>query len=281
MSHKKLKGIQNRPTTVQNDGHGGESTKRHVYVEPGVQIDLVKNLREEYDANQKKNTAHSKRILFWTIVSAILLFIYSAITGYQASLTRESVKTAQRSVDVAQEAIKESQGQFQSQQRPYIWQASAVNTLDKKGNFVGNIGIIAPDKRFIGRIASAAVRLQNFGHRPAIITKVAGAVRIGKYAVDRLTLDHNWQEKEMIIPEGRVDQLMDIGPDIITAEKLAEYSGSGLAFTMRIQYQDPEGHRFESDICEYTPNGPNDLWDYCPSKSGLNRLIDCQMASCE
>ena len=70
--HKKPQGHQN-----PDDHHKPskeESTKRHVYVEPGVKIDSVEDFRNKYDASQKEASCHNKKVLFWTIVSAVLAF---------------------------------------------------------------------------------------------------------------------------------------------------------------------------------------------------------------
>jgi len=82
---QKIKHPQNNhaPNPDKASGHG-EHTKRHVYVEPGVQIDLVKDLREKYETSQNDGTTHNKRQLRWTKISAGLLLIYVGLTMWQA-----------------------------------------------------------------------------------------------------------------------------------------------------------------------------------------------------
>src|SRR5258708_4102432 len=108
MSSDKPKGEKDHPQSeAEQRTRGKESTKRHVYVEPGVKIDFVQDLRDKYDSSQTEDATHSKKILFWTQVSAVLLFIYAGLTAWQGSLTRESINNNSK--------------QFQIDQRPYLW----------------------------------------------------------------------------------------------------------------------------------------------------------------
>lgn len=67
-----------------------ESTNRHVYIEPGVQIDFVQDFRKEYKTAQQENAAQNKKQLFWTKVSAVLIVAYAIITY---GILRTSQKT--------------------------------------------------------------------------------------------------------------------------------------------------------------------------------------------
>jgi hypothetical protein len=97
MSADKHNHPQNDATTRAEQKHREkEITNRHVYVEPGVQIDFVQDLRKKYDVNQEKSNANSTRQLRWTIIGAVLVLIYALITAYQAYLIRDNFRTGQR-----------------------------------------------------------------------------------------------------------------------------------------------------------------------------------------
>jgi|ERR1700733_3804934 len=99
MSHKSRRTQDNLSTETQQKASEKESNNRHVYVEPGVQIDLVKDLRKTYEASQAEGTNHNKKQLFWTKVSAGLLFVYAALNlwqGYSAKRTADSALIDQR-----------------------------------------------------------------------------------------------------------------------------------------------------------------------------------------
>lgn len=99
---------QDHPPSVEKRREGDDkSTNRHVYIEPGVQIDLVKDLKKTYESSQTDGTAHNKRQLFWTKVSAGLLFIYAGLTSTQACLTKIAVDDAREN--------------FVKDQAPVIW----------------------------------------------------------------------------------------------------------------------------------------------------------------
>src|ERR1700674_411845 len=98
---------QNDPHPARQQGSGEkESTNRHVYIEPGVQIDLVKDLKDTYKASRGESTTHNKKQLFWTQVSAGLLFIYAALAWWQGWSAHKTLQ-----------AVGE---QFRLDQRPYL-----------------------------------------------------------------------------------------------------------------------------------------------------------------
>jgi hypothetical protein len=75
--------------------------KAHVYVEPGVQIDFVKDFRDKYDASQSESEANNKKQLFWTRASAVLIFIYAALTFWQGCSTHRLVTISQDTFNAA------------------------------------------------------------------------------------------------------------------------------------------------------------------------------------
>jgi hypothetical protein len=65
MSGHKPHRPQNNPDSDPHKKPGEkESTNRHVYVEPGVQIDFVKNLRDKHDANRKRAQPTTRNSFF-------------------------------------------------------------------------------------------------------------------------------------------------------------------------------------------------------------------------
>ncbi|HKI27166.1 MAG TPA: hypothetical protein VKA07_12620 [Candidatus Sulfotelmatobacter sp.] len=86
MSHKS-KHNKNNPASKQEHSEGREeTTNRHVYVEPGVQIDLVKDLKEKYESSQTQSSTHNDKVLLWSKIGAGLIFVYAAITLLQTCL---------------------------------------------------------------------------------------------------------------------------------------------------------------------------------------------------
>jgi hypothetical protein len=104
------------------DKNGGkkETTNRHVYVEPGVQIDFVKDLREQHKTEHDEDTAHNKRQLFWTKVGAVLVLAYAILTFWQACSTRQASLAA---TDSARTAVKS----MRTDQRAWVIMAPEVS----------------------------------------------------------------------------------------------------------------------------------------------------------
>jgi hypothetical protein len=104
---KKSKRRENNPTALARDGsREEESTNRHVYIEPGVKIDLVDDLKEQQKAAQTDGATHQRKQLFWTKVAAALLLCTAGFSAWQAYLTHI--------------AITESRENFQRDQRAWI-----------------------------------------------------------------------------------------------------------------------------------------------------------------
>ena len=106
MSHKSKHPQHNPPAKPKQDGGEEKSTNRHVYVEPGVQIDFVQDLKKKYDAAQSDNKTHTDKQLFWTKVAAGLLLLTAFFAGWQGFLIRKSINNNTK--------------QFQLEQRPYM-----------------------------------------------------------------------------------------------------------------------------------------------------------------
>jgi hypothetical protein len=116
-----MKKHQNHPTPQpKQPSSEKESTNRHVYIEPGVKMDLVDDLKKQFKAAQDENTAHQNRSLFWTKIAAAVLLIYTFLTGWLGLPTRESIDNNTR--------------QFQKDQRPYVWQDNVAHKISIEPN---------------------------------------------------------------------------------------------------------------------------------------------------
>lgn len=80
-----------------------KSSKRHVYVEPGVKIDLVDDLKTEQRAKDKEELAHSRKQLFWTrigfalvLASTVIAFGIAIIYYYQLDVMQQGMVSVQR-----------------------------------------------------------------------------------------------------------------------------------------------------------------------------------------
>lgn len=89
--------MENNPASNPKNASSDEkSTKRHVYVEPGVKIDLVQDLKDEQHAQRREDAAHQKNQLFWTKVAAGLILIYTLFTGWQLKISLDTFSALYR-----------------------------------------------------------------------------------------------------------------------------------------------------------------------------------------
>lgn len=152
MAHKSKHPQNNPPAKPKQDSGEEKSTNRHVYVEPGVQIDFVQDLKKKHDTERLEASTHEKKKFVAELVTIILIAIYAAITGWQGCLTRESIDNNSK--------------QFQIDQRPYLW---TTNTNPQ-------ISIVA------GQRVWANIQMADYGKAPAIKLRVAGMIFFGPTA---------------------------------------------------------------------------------------------------
>jgi hypothetical protein len=110
MSHDKSKRPEDhRTTSPKHNGTQNESTKRHVYVEPGVEVDFVQDLKDRHNTEQRETTTHNKKQLLWTKVTAALVLIYAGLTWWQGCSTSTAARAARDAADVASRTMKTDQ----------------------------------------------------------------------------------------------------------------------------------------------------------------------------
>jgi hypothetical protein len=149
MSRQKPDGPKKNPRPDPHDSDPKEkSTNRHVYIEPGVQIDLVQDLRNDIKTAQTNGTADNRKQLFWTKVSAGLLLLYVGLTLWQAYSAQNSVN-----------AIKD---QFERDQRPYI-AITKFEIFDSATSKPRD-----PQDFEIGKPLTVNVDFKNIGKTPAV-----------------------------------------------------------------------------------------------------------------
>jgi hypothetical protein len=138
----------------------GDHTVRALYVEPGVQIDFVQDLKEKYDTAQGDDKTHKNKQLFWTKVAAGLLLLTAGFTGWQGYSTKKAADAATSAANTANITLKDGQQRFRMEQRPYIW------ANPKAGNSRGVV-IGSPKKDGV-YVVDIAVDIKNGGRSPAI-----------------------------------------------------------------------------------------------------------------
>src|SRR5260370_5199050 len=239
MSKKNKHKDQHAPAADHNTGQE-ESTNRHVYIEPGAKIDFVQDLRDKYDAAEQDSASHSNKILFWTKISAALLFIYAALTFWQELMTRKSITDASR--------------HFQIDQRSYVWKLDFISPKD--------IHIVANERMWTN------IHWVNYGKSPAVRTSATGKIFVGPTAMQDAD---QWfaalgngpliaqPGEEIIIAPGipsDLDKPAGGYSTILTDDALKQdeidhmqHTSYSVAMALRIQYYAMHGHRYWSDLC--------------------------------
>lgn len=160
MSRKHPKAPKNQQSPAQPQPQGGkETTHRHVYVEPGVQIDIVHDLKEQYKTERRENQSAHKRQLFWTIIGAVILFAYTTAAFWQGWSNKKAADAAKSAATTAEDTLVVSN-------RPWIaLQVSADGPL-----IFDSYGAASISLRF---------RLSNVGHSVAKYVGIWPQLRFG------------------------------------------------------------------------------------------------------
>jgi hypothetical protein len=257
--------MKNNPNPKpKHDGGEDKSTNRHVYVEPGVQIDLVKDLKEKYEAAQADNTAHSNKILFWTKISAALLFIYAALNWWQACSAHDTLK-----------AIKE---QFRLDQRPYI---SVVSFQILDGILPATSKPKERQEFEIGKPLVVTVETKNVGKSPAINSTFHYHILFGE-GLNKFKIEPTDKGKRgptidpgavrFMTTVSLIDTYSRESANLNTSDVINWDGSEPLYVFGRISYEDTSGHFYCTPyMVYYFPNN----WAY-PSDvtvSGVNYLV--------
>jgi hypothetical protein len=243
MSRKSKRKIhKNNPATgPTNRGSEEKSTSRHVYIEPGVQIDIVKDLKEQHKTERTENTAAHKKQLFWTKIASGLLFLTAIFAFWQGLLTRESINNNSR--------------QFQIDQRPYVLPLEYFSEKD--------VHIVANERMWVN------FNWVNYGKSPAVRSRGKWCIFIGANAMQQAD---EWfaalgdkpftedGEKESIVPPGIPSDPEKKFPGTFSTAQTDHslkpeeayyilHTDWPIAIVLRKQYYDLAGNRYWTDAC--------------------------------
>jgi|HubBroStandDraft_6_1064221.scaffolds.fasta_scaffold06012_1 hypothetical protein len=104
---KKPKGAKNHPPPNEKKREGEkESTNRHVYIEPGVKIDLVEDLKNQQQTSDTNRAARENSQLLWSKITTVLLFLTALFAGWQAHSSRTSADAAASAAKTAHDTLE-------------------------------------------------------------------------------------------------------------------------------------------------------------------------------
>jgi hypothetical protein len=106
--HKSKNGQNAKPIGHDQTSREEKSTQRHVYVEPGIKVDLVESLRAQHKTDQQENATHQSKQLFWTKIASGLLFITAGLAGWQGYSTKISANAAADAARISAKALTAS-----------------------------------------------------------------------------------------------------------------------------------------------------------------------------
>jgi len=94
-----LKRLKEKESTPNQQCKADQISKdRNVYIKSGIEIDLAKDLRDEYITSQKEESTNKKGQLFWAKISTLLLAIYAGLTLLIYHETQKATANAMRQI---------------------------------------------------------------------------------------------------------------------------------------------------------------------------------------
>ena len=186
MSKKHHKPGADHPSAdPKEDGGEEKSTKRHVYVEPGVQIDFVEDLRKQQKTNRSEDTTQHNKQLFWTKVAAGLILLYTLFSGWQVKIAKDT---------------------FTATNRPYV----GVNTIAVSYGSYDSTGRAkfeqTPTRESEIAAMSARAEIKNFGPVPGVNFHVLVKVFIDGKLVPESVLEPGIGSAQLTCPNTDTDR---------------------------------------------------------------------------
>lgn len=214
---------QKKQKFANKNGEGRkEPTNRHVYIEPGVQIDIdiVKALKEQHKTERADDKSTSNKQLMWTIITAGLVFIYTSIMFWQSCQTQQTIATNKQ--------------QFAADQRPWLWIVPGEFKVES------------------GARVAVDVHIVNYGKTPAIQMKSSRRMILGPHA-SKYVLPFSATNAPAVIvpPNDRNTFLSVLSDEAITEERrnfLVSSDDTIMAFGV-IDYYDIGGTHYQTDWC--------------------------------
>ena len=234
----------NHERTDEKDGERKkESTKRRVYIEPGAQIDIAKDLKDQHKAERAEDKTTSNKQLFWTRAATVLIFLYTAFAAWQVKISRDT---------------------FNAANRPYVG-VSGISIKHLKKDKTGAFQVVDKPDRDTHWL-NIVVEIKNFGAVPGTNYKsdwevfIAGVPGPGMGASDEVPTT--------IFPGESLFKAAQIGetdyPTVMDGTK-------PLMLNLSIEYDGPSGHYKQCSKQDFLPM-INGFLDRGPDCEPLNSV---------
>jgi hypothetical protein len=207
-----------------------KNPSRRVYVESVVVLDIVKKLKDERKEERLEDSHHQSRQLTWTIIAAVLVFLYTAASYWQLCETRKH---------------------FEQDQRPYIHSSGSPQIIGA-----------------LDSIISSAIEIKNFGKSPAVKLLAVGQVMGVSSYPDLLKKADDWFDrmgmplqteydphlrmyklKNGVTASIEGEMMQGDAPEPLGAEAISGPVKLPALFVGRVQYYDLAGNFYWTDLC--------------------------------
>jgi hypothetical protein len=260
MKRHKPKPTEEKPSAKQDNGHGEkESTKRHVYIEPGAKIDLVEDLKKEYESANTDTSTHNQKQLFWAKITTALIVITAGFTFWQGYLTRRIANTGEDGLHL--------------QTRPWLGVSGTVAPRIPMTMVYGKFPDVRVDVPFSFLLSpkntikegegflsyDGAFDLRNYGSTPAIHAAYSVSMAVDRNDAERaskgacdaaneaVASGHNSQESRqgiVLFPSAQE-------PEQFIAAAHANSIPSSVFLLGCVVYEDTTGKRHTTKFCQY------------------------------
>jgi hypothetical protein len=232
---------QDNPNGAKHDGGGeGQAAKDHEIAA------AINTLGKRYETAQGNRYDHDRRAFLWTRRAAIGVGIYTLLTAaitvaaiYSAIQADHQVIEAKRQVDAAEQTLKITRENFETDERPIIWLKSNQTPRLVEGKIIWTY------------------EFSNYGKTPANNIRFAEALVV----YDSLIPDFPPKDKWNYAPP----QPPNAAGALHTAQSVEAYDtaqlqkfmsvGSGIVVSVQITYEGLQRHPFQTEFCFGIPVG--------------------------
>ncbi len=227
--------MKDHHSTDEKNGKGNkESCNTHAHVEGGIEIDFSQDLKKQKQTEHDETTAYNKKQLWWTRVTAGLVFVYALFTFWQGCIGKMQLATMQNTA------------------RPWVFISSQFAE-----------GVSADGRGMILRVNAVATNTSTI---PAVnVETTRPQIEIGKSANVGTKCNAEYSQAAPIAPvadtiNGRIS-FPSVFTDTIGNDEWKNITSTKedrdiVIVTAKVKYSGPNGGNYETRFCgEYLPFG--------------------------
>jgi hypothetical protein len=242
-----------------------------------VTIDFADSVTKAKAEQDDKQYRLQERSIFWTKLTCLLIFVYTAIAALQWSQMRHATDAAEKAANAANETVTDSRKAFQADQRPYVITESPGFYEQLKPNAwvpvrvslknIGKTPAIDVSRRF--QMFTLGTRA-TWGDSRAFLTDFQERVFVHLRERFNKPLAEDFLAKQDVAPNSPIIGTYQSG-QIFPQKQLGEVMRGEITifFVGIIRYTDTSGKPYETNFCYWFWATQKQPWLLCEAHNTI------------